>query len=197
MKTAEVIEKFSEEWPEDRIDYRMPGDDSWKAYGLALRDLVVAGDSEAGEVVKGLSHPNRQVRALCARALGFLKVEHTAGSLRKSLFDDAWETVRLIFADSLGMLFTQESRRALKDAAIREKHKDVKLHINIASRREHGLENEAKEMLLQVNSEIIDSAVLEQESPDFTLETSEGKEITLSAFRGKTSVMLVFLYGDG
>jgi cytochrome oxidase Cu insertion factor (SCO1/SenC/PrrC family) len=41
----------------------------------------------------------------------------------------------------------------------------------------------------------LDRVKIGQPAPDFTLEDVEGKPITLSAFRGKKSVVLVFYRG--
>ena len=42
----------------------------------------------------------------------------------------------------------------------------------------------------------LDRVKVGQPAPDFTLENIDGKKVTLSDFRGKTSVVLVFYRGQ-
>jgi len=133
-KVKNILEEFSKSWPADRIDYRRPEDESWKIYGLSLKELLLEDKKAVPELEAGLKAPNKQVRALCSRALGFLNADASVGGLADAVYNDSWETVRLLAADSLGMIFTAEAKEVLNNALEREKHKDVKLHIRIAEK---------------------------------------------------------------
>ena len=50
---------------------------------------------------------------------------------------------------------------------------------------------------MKIDPDTIDLAKVGQPAPDFTLQNATGKACTLSDFRGKKSVVLVFIYGDG
>jgi len=59
------------------------------------------------------------------------------------------------------------------------------------------LEGEVVEQILKIDRDSIDSAKVGLPAPDFTLQDVEGKPWTLADQRGKKSVVLVFIYGDG
>ncbi len=204
---SDILTQFSSAWPEERIDYRRPEDDSWKVYGTALRDLVAAGvaaDAEAAaspaagaaDAEEGLGQANRQVRALCARALGYLQAASAVDRLGETLSRDPWETTRLLAADSLGMIFSNQAREYLHQAQEKEKQDDVRLHIDIALKRDHGLEAEAVEELLKIRTETAGIAAVGEKAPEFSLETCTGRTVSLSEFRERRA-LLVFIYGDG
>ncbi|MBT3276190.1 MAG: hypothetical protein HN368_23790 [Spirochaetales bacterium] len=186
---------FSNAWPSARKDFRTPGDESWKIYAMALRDLVVSGDSAV--IVKGLADENRQVRAICARALGFLRSEDSVSDLSAALCGDEWATVRLITADSLGMIYSDYAIESLRSAKKSEEENDVLLHIDIALNRDSGRENDALEKLLSLEKVMLDAARIGAPAPDFTLPTGEGDFFDLTGYRDGGAVALYFLYGDG
>ena len=191
----DILSGFSASWPSGRKDFRTSGDDSWKKYALTLRDVVQSGDSES--ITAGLAHENRQVRALCARALGFLPSEDTVAALSGVLTTDSWATVRLLAADSLGMVGPNSTRLALERATADEEDEDVLLHINIALSRHSGLEPGIVDQLLSISEELLDSAVIGKPAPAINLSDGYGTEVALADFRSKKAVALFFLYGDG
>lgn len=195
MDVPRVLQEFSAAWPADRKDYRRPDDDSWKVYGTALRDLVASNDVVA--VSKGLGDANQQVRALSARALGFLGDASAVPSLTKALEADVWPTVRLLAADALGMIRTKEALAALAAASKTEKSGDVLLHVGIASRRDAAPGDEPRRAVLSLEPKSFDLAKVGEAAPAFDLRTPAGKRIALSDFKGKSGVVLLFLYGDG
>ena len=105
-----LLERFSARWPEEREDYRRENDDSWKTYATTLRDLVAQG--EPAPVERGLTDHNQQVRAICARALGFMESRRSVAALADTAKNDPWATVRLLAVDSLGMVGDPAAREA-------------------------------------------------------------------------------------
>ena len=195
VDVAAALEAFSKAWPADRTDYRTSDDTSWKTYARTLRTVVGAGDVDA--LTKGLAHDNRQVRALCARALGFLGKQASVKALAKSLAEDDWATARLLAADSLGAICTDAARKALGAAKEAETSRDVRLHIDIALRREQVLDAAPRKALLSLTAADLDTATVGKPAPAFELETPTGTKVTLADYRGKRNVVLVFIYGDG
>ena len=188
---------FSKAWPAKRTDYHTARDESWKVYAKTLRDLVAIGPKAEPGLRKGLKDANQQVRALCARALGYLNAREAVPDLIKALEEDAWPTVRLLAADSLGMIRAPAGLAALKAAQKREKKGDVLLHVDIALRRPTGLDKAAVKELLSIKDSDLGAAKVGKAAPDFELEDSDGKRYKLSSFKGKQNVVLVYLYGDG
>lgn len=192
---AAIYNSFSELWPSGRKDFRTIEDASWKTYALVLRNLVDSGDSAFIE--DRLEDTNRQVRAISARALGFLRSQDSVPALRAVLSDDAWATTRLSAADSLGMIYTDAATQVLKSAKLSEEDKDVSLHIDIALNRETGVEETAVEDLLRLNEGMLAAAQVAEPAPDFASKSGDGKAVNLNDYRNGGSVALYFLYGDG
>jgi len=199
MNVAALLKSFSTAWPAERADYRVPTDDAWKAYARALHDAVQAGDDKQGEAALegGLSHENRQVRALCARALGYVGNAAATDALARVLREDAWATVRLLAADSLGMLATPKAREALEAAQATERKGDVLLHLSIALGREKAPGAAPRKALLALSDADLGVAEVGKTAPSLSLETPEGKTVSLRSYRGTSAVVLVFIYGDG
>ena len=192
---SDLFRTFSGQWPRDRKGFRSDEDESWKAYATTLRDLVSTGD--AGEVSQELRHENSQVRALAARALGFINDANSVPGLSKVIMEDQWATARLLAADSLGMINTPDARSALHEASQTEENKDVVLHAEIALSRSSGLEARALEDLKSIEETSLGIAASGKVAPDFSLPTSDDREIILSGYKDERPVALYFLYGDG
>jgi len=195
VDVAAALEAFSKAWPADRTDYRTSDDTSWKAYARTLRAVVGAGEADA--LTRGLAHDNRQVRALSARALGYLGGKASVKALAKSLAEDDWATTRLLAADSLGAIHTKAARKALGTAKEAETSRDVRLHIEIALSREQGLDTTPRKALLALTAADLETATVGKPAPAFELETPTGTKVTLADHHGKRHVVLVFIYGDG
>ena len=196
-KVATVLGEFSKDWPENRVAYRNAEDaTSWKTYALTMSQLMAMGDAAVPGLIKGCDDPNFQVRALSARMLGFL---HASASVSKliTLLDDKRAPVALLAADALGQIRAPAGLAALRAARGRLKSGDVLLHISKALDRDVALEDDVQTQLLRINDRNIDSAKVGLPAPDFTLKDPAGKQWRLSDFRGKKTVVLVFIYGDG
>ena len=71
------------------------------------------------------------------------------------------------------------------------------MHINYAkSRGAASVEEAVTTSLAKMPAEKIDSAKVGEPAPDFTLKSVDGTEYSLSQFKGKQPVVLVFIYGD-
>ena len=78
-----------------------------------------------------------------------------------------------------------------------EKNRDVLMHINYAkSRGAAGVEKTVTSSLAEMPIEKIDSAKVGEPAPEFTLSAVDGTKFSLSQFKGKQPVVLVFIYGD-
>ncbi len=192
-----ILNEFAKDWPDDRTPYRTAEDTTtWKTYALSMRRLVAMGDDAVPGLIEGCDHSSFQVRALCARVLGFLKAGDAIPKLIE-LLDDKRPQVALLAADALGQIRDPAGLEALRTARGRLTNGDVLLHVNKALERKVPLEDDVRQQILKIDPDSIDSAKLGRPAPDFTLQDATGKAWTLSDFRGKKSVVLVFIYGDG
>ncbi|MCZ7646198.1 MAG: HEAT repeat domain-containing protein [Planctomycetota bacterium] len=191
-----ILSEFEKAWPDDRTPWRTAGDESWKAYALSMRRLVALGDRAVPALLDGLSSDRFQVRAFSARVLGFLGSEKAVPKL-VALLDDKRPEVALLAADALGQIRTPDALKALEAAKAKHTKGDVLLHIGRALERQVALEEDVREQILKISSDNIGTAKVGAPAPDFALKDSAGKEWTLSSFKDKQMVVLVFNYGDG
>ncbi len=194
---AELIARFSKAWPPGRTPYRTADDqDSWKAYGVALRELVAAGDAAVPALTKATQDENSNVRALAARALGYLNAANSVPALI-NLLEDQMPAVAVAAADALGQIQSERGLAALRAAQKKQRNGDVLLHIAKSLARKTPLEPDARRQLLQLDEEQMATAVVGKPAPDFELPDAHGKPWRLSDQRGASAVVLVFIYGDG
>lgn len=194
--TEAILAEFSRAWPEGRTSHRTEGDGSWTSYAVALRRLVALGDKAVPALIAGCGDGNYQVRAFSARTLGLLGAKSAAPALVK-LLDDPRPPVALLAADALGQLQDAAGLKALEAARTRLKNGDVLLHVSKALERKVPLEADVREQVLKIDPKLINSAEVGRAAPDFTLKDAAGTPWSLSTFKGKKAVVLVFIYGDG
>ena len=192
-----ILDRFANAWPEDRTPYRTDDDTtSWKAYALAMKQLVAQPDKSVPVLIAACHAQNFQVRALSARVLGFLRAQQAVPQLIE-LLDDPRPPVALLAADALGQIQDPAGLRALNKAQHTLRNGDVLLHVSKALERGVPLEEDVREQILRIGAASIDRARVGQTAPDFTLRDAAGKPWRLADYRGKKSVVLVFIYGDG
>ena len=105
--------------------------------------------------------------------------------------------MRLYAADALGMKGGTELHSFFKAQLATEKNRDVKKHLNYAIERD-GAEVDIAviDSLRSWDPDTIDSAEIGKPAPDFQLQSLNGETVALKDFRGKSAVVLVFIYGD-
>jgi len=197
QEVAMVLRAFGRDWPADRTPYRTEEEtESWKTYALSLKQLVATGEKGIPGLIEGCEDANFQIRALSARVLGYLRAKASVPKLIE-LLSDKRAPVAVLAADSLGQIHDPRGLEALRSARDDETRGDVLLHLNKSLDRQVPLEDDVVDQLLEIDSESIDSAQVGLAAPNFTLQDAEGRPWTLSDQRGKKSVVLVFIYGDG
>jgi len=203
---ASLLEQVAVDWPakgwgaNGSARYlRDIEDAAWRKRFASLQQLVRIGKPAVQPLVAGLKHDNVEVRIFAAQVLGYLAAHSRSAepALLASLETDASPAVRLYAADSLGMI---GSGKRLKQQLTRiravEKNKDVKKHLSYVLAREANPIAPAVIKKLKQWKAPKNIATIGQPAPDFELEALNGKPVKLSSFRGKSPVVLVFLYGD-
>lgn len=174
-------------------------DTDWKVRTLAVRDMVRAGKSGEGEVIKALADENPNVRHLAAVALGAQRTVAAVPELEKRLREDAEVTVRSQAAAALGQIGEKSSLPALRAALRQEKSGDV---LHQATMAIHGIETnqpatpELAKAFAGLDKKSFGIAKVGEKAPDFTLPDTAGKLWKLSDFHGKQSVLLVWIFAD-
>lgn len=207
LSPADALQSFSKAWDDttwvpqragQRGGYLRPDDDQgWKARMTAMQALVRGGGDSSKLLPDKLRDGKPPERILAAQTLGFLDDKTVRDALIKAAESDADGAVRLYAADSLGMLGAADYRQTLERLVQREGNRDAKRHLSYAvDRGANALETSFVEALKGWDSRQIDSAAVGKVAPDFELPSLSGQKVRLSDFRGKSAVVLVFVYGD-
>ena len=201
----EILKTFSKAWDEStwrpkrfRGGYLRPDkDDGWKARMIALQQLVQHGKAAVPELTKALQSGDVPQRILAAQALGYLAPHAPVDALKAAATGDANSAVRLYAIDSLGMQ-GKLTKSINWDAISRpQRNRDVRSHIGYARVRKGApVKSDVVAALTKWNPKSMDSAVVGKPAPDFSLKSADGKTVRLKDYRGKKTVILVFIYGD-
>ena len=204
---TDVFRSFSKDWDEttwvpkgegQRKGYLRPDDDKgWKTRMQGLQILVRGGSDSTAPLIKTLRDGTTSERVLAAQTLGFLGDKTVRDELAKAAEFDADGAVRLYAADSVGMLGGEQHRQTLERLAERESNRDAKRHLGYTLAREgNTLDASFVELLKSWDSRQMDSASVGKMAPDFELPSLSTEKVRLSDFRGKSAVVLIFIYGD-
>jgi hypothetical protein len=178
--------------------YIRPADDEhWKARYRALRAVVKNGDASVSPLMKMLKEGSTEEQVFAAQALSFLAPESVADELLAAAESSPNAAVRLYCVDALATLGERSIAIDWKKLASKQTDRDVLKHIDYAiKRRGQPVAKKHIDALLSFHDDQAGSARVGELAPDFTLETIDDRSVQLSSYRGKKSVVLVFIYGD-
>jgi hypothetical protein len=180
------------------LGYMRPTDDKgWQTRMLALRAVVMQGKSSIPSLLKALESGDVSRRVFAAQALGYLGADVPPKPLLRAAREDKLAAVRLYAIDALGM--RGESANTIDWMSLRkqERNGDVRKHIGYGvERKDAAIHESVIQTLKNWNPQSINTAVVGKPAPDFELTSATKQKIRLSSFRGKKSVVLVFVYGD-
>ena len=204
VDAEQLLADFSKAWDDSKWEkdfrgsnhIRETGESGWKVRAKTLKQLVAGGEASIPALEKSLTDGNAPTRILAAQAIGYLAPSANIDKLTEIFKNDDEPAVRLYIADAIGM--SGRGKDVDWDALSKnEKNRDVKMHINYAkSRGATGVEKSVTASLAKMPDAQIDSAKVGEPAPDFTLNSVDGTEFSLSQFKGKQPVVLIFIYGD-
>lgn len=171
------------------------GDDGWKTRMRALQGVVAGGKESIPALVEALKDKDAVRRVFAAQALGYLAPDVPTAPLLEAAKNDQNAAVRLYAVDALGM---KGDKSVDFDSLMKaERGRDVLKHLNYAKERNgEPVEAAVVKRLKDWDATTIDSAVVGKMAPAFELTAATGETVKLSSFRGKSAVVLVFIYGD-
>ena len=172
-------------------------DAGWKKRMQTLQTVVRHGSAASAELRPWLRSDSVVERLFAAQALGYCGQVEAQADLTHAVEHDTEPAVRLHAADSLGMLGGQAHAELLQRLEKSEKNNDVRRHIRYALERNgQTIDAAVVKQLKDWPTNQLDTAALGKLAPDFELTSLSGEKVRLSDFRGKKSVVLVFVYGD-
>jgi len=174
-------------------------DTAWRVRTLAIRDLVRLGDEGVPAMIAGLSDADRHVRHICATALGVLGAKEAGKELTRLVTDDSDPIVSGQATDSLGLIGYGEAEPLIE----RLRREGGDRHIRHRAIVAHGrfTENattypELIEAWRDVDESRFRLAKVGRPAPDFELADTTGKSRRLSDFKGKKTVVLIWIFAD-
>ncbi len=169
-------------------------DDDWKVRMEALQGIVRRGKEAIPVLLEALKAEQAPRRIFAAQALGLLAPDIPAEPLLAAT-GDADAAVRLHAWDAAGKNGVKNLDFETLLAA--ERNGDVKKHISYVRERDgKPLDGAVVNRLKNWDSQTAGSASVGKAAPDFELHTVTGETIRLADFKGKSAVVLVFIYGD-
>lgn len=178
-------------------DIRPIDDKGWMKQMEALVELVKAGPDAVPVLVDALKNGSRSSRQFAAQVLAAIADPDAQPALEKAISDpDA--VVRMYAIEGLSMLGplepTEENLRILEEDPNRF---GVRSHMAAALERSDPPNPAAhRKTLTDYNLGEMDTARVGQVSPDFSLTDLMGDAYRLSQFRGKKTVVLMFVMVD-
>ena len=173
------------------------GDKAWRVRMLAIRDLVLAGESHGGEIIAALDDDNRHVRHVAVAAIGVLQLKGAGEKLVELLAEDNDPIVRGQAAQSIGQIGYIKGLEALEDVKV---GRNVIHRAGLAALRlktEGGIKNRALlEAWKGLDEKSFERMAVGQAAPDFMLKDTDGKSWRLSDLKGKKTVVLIWIFAD-
>jgi hypothetical protein len=176
-------------------------DDEWQTRLRLTTEVVKAGSAVVPVLFEALNEGPLRNRLFAGEML-VLMVEpgkvgaRTRAALERAL-EDREEFVREFSIKALYNLGELNKVKLARQIADRDPSPDIRRVTSVALRGEYPKNEPAiRKALSTFDPATIDSARLGQLAPDFALPDPSGKIVRLSDFRGKKSVVLVFLAED-
>ncbi|MGD9854197.1 MAG: redoxin domain-containing protein [Planctomycetaceae bacterium] len=199
-------EGFTKDAMLDRHGIADLANDDWLVRTLAVRDLVLVGLPGIPAVVDALNDDNLHVRQVCTLVLGILPISdatpETRSALRQALEErlksDPEPVVRSEAAIALGRLGDRSSLDRLADAAKDDSSRDVRHQCTLAVDR---ISKEVSDGMLfeayrSLDESTFNTVAVGRPAGDFTLRDTDGNPWTLSDYRGKKHVVLIWIFAD-
>ncbi|MBI4557452.1 MAG: redoxin domain-containing protein [Candidatus Hydrogenedentes bacterium] len=174
-------------------------DGAWRVRVLAIRDLARLGAAAVPEVVEYLNDENPHVRHVAAFALGFHPGEASDKALIDLLRRDPDSVVRSQAVISLSQLKSQAALTLLEDLAQNDASRDVRHQCDLAAYRitkYPGPETGLAAAYARLDESKFEQIRVGQPALDFELADTDGNNWRLTDFRGKKSVVLIWIFAD-
>lgn len=166
---------------------------TWKIHMECLVALAKVGPEAVPVLLDALKTGSADNRVLAGEALVFLANPSARPALAQAV-EDKERDVRLFAIRSLARLGRLEAKPKYREIADKDASAGVRFEMTFALTRDDKPDPKAiRKTLTSYDVTRMDSAHLNQAAPDFALADTSGKTWRLSDFRGKKSVVLVFL----
>lgn len=174
-------------------------DPDWRVRLLSIRDLVQAGAPAVPRMIAGLSDSSMHVRLACASALGILRATEAVAALERAAAIDESPIVRSQAVTALGQMESSRSLPLLKDRLKDDPSRDVRHQCELAIdqiQKQVGATPQLLEAFRNLDPSRFETVRPGDVAPDFALEDTEGSTWRLSQSRGRSWVVLIWVFAD-
>jgi peroxiredoxin len=181
-------------------------DEDWRIRLIALRDLLRIGAPAIPALIEALGDDNLHVRHVCCFALGLLREDGDHGTvslaamraLATRLKQDSEPIVRSEAAVSLGRLGAHSSLNVLEEATKKDSSRDVQHQCMLAVDRIRKNVQDAAVLAAfkSLDESTFNTVEVGKPAIDFTLIDTDGQKWRLSDWRGKKTVLLIWIFAD-
>lgn len=174
-------------------------DVAWRVRMLAIRDFVRVGSKAVPSLKAGLRDENRHVRHVCVMALGILGIEDAGEDLLRLLTEDPDPIVRGQAAQALGQIGYKRAEPILKKISEEGEDRNIRHRAKLALER---LKLGARsgpgdiEAWAGLDEKKFRLAKVGKPAPDFELKDTNDKVWQLSDYKGKKTVVLIWIFAD-
>jgi peroxiredoxin len=161
--------------------------------------VVRAGTDSVEEIIAGLTHENENVRQVCAMALGILKSEKGVEGLEQLAREELKSVVRSQAIISLGQIGSNASLDLLRNLEKEAESRDVLHQCELAIdqiEKKMGASKELLNAFLTLDETTFNTVRVGEEASDFELQDTEGAPWTLSDYKNKEWVVLIWVFAD-
>ncbi|MEX2139432.1 MAG: redoxin domain-containing protein [Pirellulales bacterium] len=182
-------------------------DEDWRVRLVALRDLLRLGAASVPVLIEALDDNNLHVRHICCFALGLLPEEDgeqatvsraAVRALQTLLQRDTEPIVRSQAAVSLGRLGAHSSSTLLEEAAKKDLSRDVQHQCMLAVDRirKNAQHDDVLAAFKSLDESTFNTLEVGKPALDFSLTDTNGDKWRLSDWRGKKTVLLIWIFAD-
>lgn len=174
-------------------------DIAWKVRTLVIRDLVIAGQKKPEDIITALNDEDRHVRQVCVKTAGILDLDQAGETLLGLLAKDSDPIVRGDAAQSLAQIEYGPSAALLEKLAKEEKDKNLSHRCTLALERLQTAATDTetlKQTWASIDEDNFKKIRVGKKAPDFELEDTSTKTWSLSYFKGKKTVVLLWIFAD-
>lgn len=191
-----ILLDFQRDWGKPGGDERIARPSAWKARMTALTRLARLGASATPILVGGLEDRDEEIRNLSSQALGYFGDRSAVPRLDRAIREDPSTTVRIYSAISRGSIEGDFPQELATEILKKDPSSMVRARLELARNRAASQDTSAlREAFASYDLGLMDTARIGQPAPDFRLTDLSGAPCSLSDYRGKKDVVLVFVYG--
>lgn len=173
-------------------------DEAWKVRIEVEHEILALGKAAVPTLIEACESENAHVRGLAAWCLGCLEDRGAVTALVRVARDDSFAPARVLALEALGRLGAGSEDWIAELAEGQDAVGRAAAWAVSRSRDGSAVGDSIRDAAIaEWNPGAVGAAAIGLPAPDFDLESADGSRVRLSDYRGKSTVVLVFMLSDG